>query len=539
MFRRARNNASVIPPQAAQLLAIAALTWAGGCTSGHTRNGSWGPLATVSPGEAHVVSAPQQPTPSRPQVASGTLHQLAATVADGALPPESRANAARLLLSGGEAALPLIDVLMTHDDANRILLDAAANTPTAAATLLLAVDLSQITEERAIALIDRAGEERSKWSARALVRMLDGSTRVAEAAARGLVRSTGAADKMQPSDWRAWWAQRLHIDPDQWTSELLDDLVERTQTLERRQQRLDRMVLEAYRRLYIVTPPETRSSLLTELLDSDQQSVRDLGFELADRELSANATLDPGVASKAVALLADPAPGTRAGAAKLLNRLAPPEAAGPITQALIAETNPAAADALLAAAARWPSPDLVEPAIKWMSTPATAGSACQAGLALLDRGLLTPEEHLSRVREALLPFPPEPAGACLQLLNFMGEAPDRQAIADLLSSQTPRVRQSAADALARTNESARLMLQRAQEDERVGPTALVALASHGRLALAETAPLGFRSWDEAFTQATSTRVKALLATSMLARAGAQLTEERKTELQAAIAAAGG
>lgn len=475
----------------------------------------------------------------RPQPASNTLHQLAATVADGALPPESRANAARLLLSAGEPALPLLDVLMSHDDAGRILLQSATQTPTAAATLLLALDLSQVTEEQVIVLIDRAAEERSKLAARALVRMLDGSIKVAEAAARGLARSTGGSDKTQPVEWRTWWAQRQTVEPEQWASELMDDLLERTQALERRQQRLDRMVLDTYRRLYIITPPESRSALLAEMLESDQQSVRDLGFELADRELSANATLDPAVSSKAIALLSDPTPQTRASAARLINRLAPPDAGGPITQALIAETNPIAAEALLAAAARWPSPEIVEPTLRWMGTRETAGSACQAGLALLDRGLLTPGEHLDRVRAALLPLPAEPSAARLQFLNLIGEAPERQAIADLLVSEVPRVRQAAADALARLSDSARLLLQRAAEDESVAPLALVALASHGRLAMAETASLPLKCWDEAFSQATSTRVKALLATSMLARAGAQLTEERKAELQAAIAAAGG
>ncbi|KAA0214297.1 MAG: hypothetical protein EDM82_10355 [Cyanobacteria bacterium CYA] len=121
----------------------------------------------------------------------------------------------------------------------------------------------------------------------------------------------------------------------------------------------------------------------------------------------------------------------------------------------------------------------------------------------------------------------------------MGEDSDRQVIADLLSSQSPRVRQAAADALARSNESARLLLRRASEDEQIAPVALIALASHGRLALSEAASPSLKSWDEAFSQATSARVKALLATSMLARSGAQLTEERKAELQAAIAAAGG
>ncbi|MCE7968622.1 MAG: hypothetical protein DYG94_07740 [Leptolyngbya sp. PLA3] len=460
-------------------------------------------------------------------------------MADGDLPPESRANAARLLLSAGEPALPLLDVLMTHDDASRFLLEAGTQNPTAAASLLLALDLSRVSEEQVIALVDRAAEERSKWSARALVRMLDGSTKVVEASVRGLARSTGFSQQTQPAEWHAWWAQRQDIEPERWTSRLLDDLVERTQSLERRQQRLDRMVLEAYRRLYIVTPPESRAALLPELLESDQQPVRDLGFELADRELSANATLDPAVASEAIALLADPSPGTRASAAKLLNRLAPPDAGVPITRALIAETNPLPADALLAAAARWPAPEIVEPVLEWMGTPATAGSACQAGIALFDRGLLTRADHLARVRAALLPLPSEPAGACLQLLNLVGEDSDRQVIADLLSSQSPRVRQAAADALARSNESARLLLRRASEDEQIAPVALIALASHGRLALSEAASPSLKSWDEAFSQATSARVKALLATSMLARSGAQLTEERKAELQAAIAAAGG
>ena len=478
--------------------------------------------------------------PAQPQVAPAapTAAELADTVSDTASDTETRVEAAGFLLDDSDGSAVLTD-LARDSSARVILMLAAIESPSRAVALLEVLPPDVAGEDELVALIEHASEGHTKPAAAALVRMLDSAApKVIEAASRALARSTGLSDKTPPATWRAWWQTHSEVPSDGWAQTLLSELIERTQTLERRQQRLDRLVLDTYRRLYIVTAPEARSALLAELLESDQPGVRDLGFELADRELSANATLDGAVATKATTLLSDASPTTRASAARLVNRLAPPDAAGPVTQALQRETTPIAAEALLAAAARWPSPDAIEPVLQWMRTPATLNAACQAGVALVEHGLLVGDEHRERVRQALLPLAAEPAPACLLLLNLVGTESDRHAIAQLLSSDKPRVRQAAADALARNNDSAALLVQHAVTDPSAAPLALVTLATHDRLALLEGLDLPQQAWDDAFAQATSPRVKGQLARHMLV-VSAELSDDRRAELQAAVDAAGG
>lgn len=469
---------------------------------------------------------------------SAEAMELAETVADAAAPAEARLDAARALLDDGDLRANLAE-LASDPAARAILLEAGVESPPRALAVLESLPLSTLGDDELVRLIDRASECRTKTAATVFIRLLDTErAKVTEAATKALARSTGRADRMTAANWREWWQTHQDVPPDRWQQMLFSELAERAQSLERRQQRLDRLVLDTYRRLYIVTAPQDRSALLAELLESDLPGVRDLGFELADRELSSNAMLDGAVASKAIALLSDPTAATRAAAARLVNRLAPPEAAEPIARALRSETSPVAAEALLAASARWPSPDVIEPVLRWMQNPATLNAACQAAVALVEHGLLVGDEHHERVREILLPLPAEPEASSLLLLNLVGTEPDRHAIAALLSSENVRVRQAAADALARRDDSASLLIEQAAQEPSIAPLALITLASQDRLRLLEGVGLPQPAWDEAFAQATSPRVKALLARHML-NIFAELSEDRRSELQAAADAAGG
>ncbi|GAB4386155.1 MAG: hypothetical protein Kow0022_14370 [Phycisphaerales bacterium] len=464
--------------------------------------------------------------------------KLAETIADADATAEARLDAARALLDDVDLRANLAE--RAFDPAARaILLEAGVETPLRALAVLESLPPSMLSDDELVRLIDRASESPTKRAAGMFVRLLDTErSKVTEAASKALARSTGRADLVTAGSWREWWQSHQNIPPDRWTQTLFSELAERAQSLERRQQRLDRLVLDTYRRLYIVTTPQDRSALLAELLESDLPGVRDLGFELADRELSSNAMLDGAVATKAIALLSDPSPATRAAAARLVNRLAPPEAGEPIARALGDETSPAAAEALLAASARWPSPDAIEPVLRWMQNPSTLNAACQAAVALVEHGLLVGDEHHERVREALLPLPAEPAASSLLLLNLVGTESDRHAIAALLSSENARVRQAAADALARRDDSASLLIEKAVREPSLAPLALITLASQDRLRLLEGVSLPQSAWDEAFAQATSARVKAQLARHML-DIFAELSEDRRSELQAAADAAGG
>lgn len=495
-------------------------------------------MSSPTPEPATIVLAAQAPTAPR-QPTALTPGELADVIADPETEADARDRATRQLLNLEDQGIQALSPLLARPQVLELILPIALESPGTATTVLLALPGEGPSEDQIAELIEQCSKSRSKRAVRAIMGLLDRSPRLVEAASHALARQTGMSDKTSPAGWRTWWEAHQSVEPDAWAQTLLAEQIDRAQTLERRVTRLDRLVLDAYRRLYLLTAPEGRSALLGELLDSDQQALRDLGFELADRELSANATLDGSIATKAIGLLGDPSPSTRASAARLVNRLSPPEAAAPIAQALERETSPVAAEALLAAAARWPSPGVIEPVLHWMKNPTTAASACAAGLALVDRGQLMGDEHRVRARESLVPLSDDPAPACIQLLNVVGTDPDRQSIVALLSSEKPRVRQAAADALARLDVSAPLLVQRAAQDPAVAPLALVALATHGRLSLATQNSPELSAWDEAYAAATSGRVKAALASAMLETAGDQLTDERRTELEGAVSAGGG
>ena len=99
-------------------------------------------------------------------------------------------------------------------------------------------------------------------------------------------------------------------------------------------------VVRLYRRLHVEMEPTSRSQLIVELLNDPRERVRLLGFDLASRDLSSGATLSADAANAAVDLLSDPLPSVRTGAARLITRLALPDAMTLLTNALRSEENP-------------------------------------------------------------------------------------------------------------------------------------------------------------------------------------------------------
>lgn len=490
----------------------------------------------AAPASVALTTSQSQPSLEAP---SESLQDLAARLQDTTLSEESRLAAARSLLAASDSACATLAQLSGEPAVFEILARAALDDPHLVVALLACTQAESVAEQPALALIDVAGSLHEKPAAHALVHMLDANESIATAAMQALSKSTGLTALDTPDAWRRWWDAHRDIPDDAWTSTLIQELSQHASELERRVRRLDRLALDAYRRLYIVTATEARSALLAELLGSELPTLRSLGFELADRELAANATLDPSVAAAAIALLSSADPKARAGAARLVSRLAPPEGAEPVIAALERETVASAAEPLLAAAARWPNPRTIAPVLRWLNDPATVATACQAAITLHEHGLLVGDEHLEQVRRALLPLPTRPSPERLQLLCRIGTMSDRKAIAALLGSEDQSLQRAAADALARLDDSAALLIERAVSDPTIAPLALAALATHARLGAADAAQFPLDAWENALTQASTARAKALLAQQILIRSDGSLTEERRAELEALVHAGGG
>lgn len=399
---------------------------------------------------------------------------------------EARAAAARavLALPAGDPALPAALVLLEGPPSEpaRALLAALAAEPWPlphwyAPCAALARSENPLTVEAVSAL----GSFRTREAAAVLVDIVADSrpALVEDAAARSLTRLTGR-DDLGPDRWREWLAAALALSDRQWQQQLLLAHIQRVQSLQSSARDADRQLADAWRQIHLLTPQEQRSDLLVRLLQSPIGVLRDLGFDLINREIGESRQLAPTVAQAAIALLSSPEPTVRAQSALLLDRLATPEAEAAILAALERENDDRAADALLRAASRWPSAAMVRPVLRWFNAgPTLRLRAAATAWALLRDGYLTnPDDRevvLAGVRAidaAALTAP-----ACRILATLGGEA-DLARLHSLLASPEPAARAIAADALALRADQTDTLLAAATSDATLFEATARALRTH-------------------------------------------------------------
>ncbi len=451
------------------------------------------------------------------------LARLIETVTDETLEVGQRVDAARVLLDLGPSGAA--SALLTEPATRVLVLQAVDGMASRACAVLEASRDAALSNEELTHLITIAAGARDQRAAECMINAIASSGPVADHAMRSLHRMTGLPPSNDRDRWHAWWTNASQLSTEQWNQTLIAQYADRIERLDSRLSVLDRMVVDLNRRLYFVGDQTARVQLLAEMLASEQRSVQSLAFELADRELSENVTLGPAVEDAAIALLAHTEPEVRAAAARLINRLAPARSAAPMIAALMAETSPIAAEALLLGVARWPDGSQIPVVLRWLREPRTVAPAAQAGVALFDAGLIVGDDHRQAIREALMPLPTEPSAARLLLLSLVGSDAERSLIADLLDTTSERVRQAAIDALARTPESAALLIERLDRNPAYLPAALIALARHNQLVLVGDRFDAIEAWTQAFGMATSATIKGVLAQQILRRFEVLLSEE--------------
>ncbi len=247
-------------------------------------------------------------------------------------------------------------------------------------------------------------------------------------------------------------------------------------------------LITALRRLHLATPPAQRSDLLVELLKDDAPDIRDLGFELVQRELSADAAVGADVGRAAIELLASPSPQTRGRAAALVRQLAPETAADPLVAALSRETDPTVAESLLLAIQRYPSEDRIGPVLAWVERDGPARPRAFETLWELTRaGYL--RDDLLRQRSLLaarsLPVSAR-TPASIYLLDFLGDDNDARDIAQSLNMGPVPVRQAAAQVLVWYGDLQPALLDAASTQAELFPFAAQAQLVH------RPTPDGFR-----------------------------------------------
>lgn len=301
------------------------------------------------------------------------------------------------------------------------------------------------------ALLAAIASFRTQAAAAALFAYTNGGNPPASisAAYAGLSRLSGRDDiGSNRAAWAAWVERTSAMTPPQWDRELL-----RPQTSRADRQSIDRReaasrLTDALRSVHLKAPAEERSALLALWLGDRLAEVRDLGFEMASRELADTGRLDPVVGEAALRLMSSPEASVRASAAVLVLQLAPKGAEQAVLVALATETDPRAASAFLLAAARWPSAGVAPAVLNWIErdSPARA-NAWDACLALATVGDLTNLQRervlgILRTTDAPTRWP-----AACSLLAELGNDQDRATIVPILTTGSPPVRLAAADAL--------------------------------------------------------------------------------------------
>lgn len=235
-----------------------------------------------------------------------------------------------------------------------------------------------------------------------------------------------------------------------------------------------------YRRLHIELDTAGRSSLIVELFKDPRAELKLLGFELADRDLSASKVLGDPVVQAVRGLLDDSNPQIRAKSARLITRLAPPDGMIILTEALAIEDSQLAVDPMLMAIARWPNADAIESVRTWVQHPdAPLTALFSAAWALERESLWDPDvDHpliLKRLRETQ---PEQLREDGMKLLAKLGSADDLRELIRLMLSDNQSVVRWAASALVETPRSVEVLAHSAAENEVLYQAAAQSLINH-------------------------------------------------------------
>lgn len=235
-----------------------------------------------------------------------------------------------------------------------------------------------------------------------------------------------------------------------------------------------------YRRLHIELPPQRRSELIIELLTDPRLDHQVLGFELADRDLSASAALSPEVGQVGRALIASPASKIRALSARLITRLVPPDAMIVITQALSTENDPLAAEPMLLGIARWPNSEATASVLRWIQQDDAPLFACfSAAWSLEQEGLWDPQRDHPIILSALRSAAPRQLREDgMKLLALIGSADDQRRLVEFMLSDDPGVVRWAASALVESPRAVEVLEQAALQNDVFYQPAAESLIQH-------------------------------------------------------------
>lgn len=239
-------------------------------------------------------------------------------------------------------------------------------------------------------------------------------------------------------------------------------------------------IVQLYRRLHVEMDQPNRSQLIVELLNDEREQVKLLGFELASRDLSAGTTLSAEAANAAIDLLHDPLPTIRVGAARLINRLALPDAMTLLTDTLNKEQDASVAEALLRGIERWPNENAKESVLRWYQSSTTArAAAANAAWQIADLGLWDTTEHESQIQSVYRSIPDDQlTQSDLRLIAATGTTSDINRLIGLARNSEYAKQSEAANALAFTPLGVDPLINLASTHPNFAPAAAKAIDRH-------------------------------------------------------------
>ncbi len=396
-------------------------------------------------------------------VADDADRRLLDIVNDNSALPSIRVQAARALLNDTStaAARAVVCAALQTDILHNIppLLTAAESLnlipDDVARCLTLCADANPIFAPRIAQILSRCeGRAALLWLVKAMAPEANEATRTA---ARKSLLTLAGPTAPNPDDfisWSEWLIRAEGISDSEWYLLRLRIASSTAAETSRSLSATAADLTAARRRLYLALDPAERAPLLSEWLTQSNPSGRGVALELMLRELAAGTSIDPSLASSIIPLLSSSTPTERADAARVLARLAPPDAGSALAAQLARETESAPIDAMLSALVAWPaqvSDSQLEHWIDWSSPPHPA--ALEIALGKLRRGDVNDDRLrsviLSAARERLRA---DPTPAACQLLAQYGRDVDRSLVSELLQDSRPAIRYAAAESLVSESE---------------------------------------------------------------------------------------
>lgn len=240
----------------------------------------------------------------------------------------------------------------------------------------------------------------------------------------------------------------------------------------------DRLV-DASRRVYVLSPEPERPALLRALLADPIPELRLLGLEIAERELSSGPLTDPDISAAIAVLLDEPNPPVRRRAARILERLNDDAATQAVLTHVATETDPSTATSLLRAAARSRSPEALTAAKSWITEPGPPREAAAVILALANDRAELDDNTKATIRREFAAAPPGALGpASIRLLGAIADDAGRARVGTALAAPDAATRRAAAEAAAAWPELLWPIIDAARADVALLPLAAEAARAH-------------------------------------------------------------